>query len=460
MRALTALASVAVLLGGCSMIPKYNRPAAPVPPEFPSPPGGAAATAADTPWAQFFTDERLRRVVEMALANNRELRVATLAIERAQAVHRIQRAELFPQVGVQASGDRTRVPEKLAPDGVDYTAEQYAVVGTASWELDLFGRIRSLKASALEQYLATQHARRAAQVSLVAATAATYLGVAADAESLALARSTFESQRGTLDLLRASRDAGIANDLAVQQAVTQVEVARAAIAHWTGRLAVDRDALDVLAGTRVPAELLPERVTAVSDARVLSPGLPSDVLLSRPDILAAEHQLRAANANIGAARAAFFPRISLTGGVGTTSRELSDLFGSGARTWSFTPLITVPIFTGGALQANLRVTKVDRDIAVAQYEKAIQVAFAEVSDGLALRSALLDQRVAEEALVQALDATHRLSMARYEAGIDSYLAVLVAQQGLFRGQEALVDVRRAEQANLVGLYKALGGGGA
>lgn len=455
---------LAALLGGCTMIPKYDRPAAPVPPAFARAEAAPAAAeaaraAAETPWREFFTDERLRAVIELALTNNRDLRVATLAIERAEAVHRIQGSGLYPGLGVQAAGDKTRIPEKVAEDGVAYHAEQYSVrVGTLSWELDLFGRIRSLKAAALEQYLATRHAQRAAQVSLVAAVASTWLALGADAENLALARAALESQQASLELLRRSRDAGIGSDLEVSQAEIQTETARTALFQWSGQLAVDRHALDVLAGATVPAELLPDQLAEVVDAGTLAPGLPSDVLLLRPDILAAEHQLLAANANIGAARAAFFPRISLTAAFGTMSPELSGLFGSGTRTWSFVPLITTPLWAGGYQRATLKAAWVDRRIAVAQYEKAIQVAFAEVSDGLALRATLLEQRQAQQALVAALDTNQRLSTARFEAGIDGYLGVLVAQLGYFRGQQTLVGVRFAEQANLVTLYKALGGG--
>ncbi len=331
----------------------------------------------------------------------------------------------------------------------------------AAWACDNCGCpvvSAGVKAAALEQYLATQHAQRAAQLSLVAAVAGTWLALGADAENLALARATLESQQASLELLRRSRDAGIGSDLEVSQAEIQTETARAALAQWNGQLAVDRHALDVLAGATVPAELLPDQLAEVVDAGTLAPGLPSDVLLLRPDILAAEHQLMSANANIGAARAAFFPRISLTAAFGTMSPQLSGLFGAGTRTWSFVPLITTPLWAGGFQRATLKAAWVDRNIAVAQYEKAIQVAFAEVSDGLALRATLLEQRQAQQALVAALETNQRLSTARFEAGIDGYLGVLVAQLGYFRGQQALVGVRFAEQANLVTLYKALGGG--
>ncbi len=465
---------LALALGGCTMTPKYARPKPPVPPSWPedaagaSAPAGAApapssaapaAAAAEVGWQQFFTDRRLADVIELALANNRDLRTATLAVDRAQAVHRIQRSALFPAVGVLASGQSYRVPGKERDDGQAETVTQYSVdVGTSAWELDLFGRIRSLKAGALEQYFATENARRAAQTSLVAAVASSYLALAADRESLELARATLEAQQATRDLLQHSRDAGIASDFDLRQAETQVETARAALAAFSGSVAVDRHALDLLAGAPVPAELLPGRLDLVTEATALAPGLPSEVLLCRPDVLVAEHRLRASNANVGAARAAFFPRISLTAAIGTMSGELSGLFASGSGTWTFAPQIAAPLWAGGYYKANLRAAKVDREIAVAQYEKAIQVAFSEVSDGLTLRQTLVDQRQAQEALVGALAETYRLSEARYKAGIDGYLAVLVAQRALFSGQQALIGVRLGEQLNLVTLYKALGGG--
>jgi multidrug efflux system outer membrane protein len=463
MRARLITLVAALALTGCTMIPKYARPEPPVPPSWPeaavAPVSGPGVAAVETPWQQFFTDRRLAGVIELALQNNRDLRVAALTVEKMQAIYRIQRSPLFPTVGVLATGEQYRIPAKETDDGVAKTSTAYSVnLGTSSWELDLFGRIRSLKAAALEQYLATQHARRAAQISLVAAVASDWLALAADTESLQLARDTLDAQQASYDLIQKSRDAGIASDLDLRQAQTQVEVARAALAAFAGQIAIDRATLDVLAGTPVPADLLPDRLGEMAGGRLLAPGLPSEVLLSRPDILVAEHRLRAANANIGAARAAFFPRISLTAAVGTLSGELSRLFGSGTGTWTFVPQIAAPLFTGGYNKANLDSANIDREIAVAQYEKAIQGAFAEVTSGLTLRTTLVAQREAQEALVGALSEAYRLSDARYKAGIDSYLAVLVAQRSQFAGQQALINVRFAEQANLVTLYKVLGGG--
>lgn len=460
-----ALLPAALLLGGCTLIPKYERPAPPVPEVWADAaqpkvdPARAFPTVADLRWQDFFIDARLRSLIDLALANNRDLRVAALNIEKARALYRIQRAELNPTVGVQAAGERYRVPEKMGDKNEAKMVSDYSVnLGLASWELDLFGRLRSLSARSLEQYLATEEARRAAQTALVAAMAGSYLNLAADGENLRLAQVTLEAQKSSYELIKATRDAGLASDLDLRQAQSQVETARVNLAAYTGAVAVGRHALQLLVGSSIGPDLLPERFGTVTDPRGVSAGLPSDVLLLRPDILAAEHQLRAANANIGAARAMFFPRISLTASFGTLGPDLSDLFGTGTRTWSFAPQILAPLFASGSLLANLKVSKVDREIAVAQYEKAIQVAFAEVSDALTLRTTLVAQREAQEALVVALDETWRLSDARYQAGIDGYLGVLVAQQALYAAQRGEVAVRLAEQANLVTLYKVLGGG--
>ncbi len=453
------------------MIPTYHRPASPVPdawvdgsepkaePTGPGPELAAAPMAADLRWQDFFTDERLRALIDLALANNRDLRVATLNIDKAAALYRIQRAEVNPTIGIEALGNKYRVPEKLGDNGEAKTVSSYSVsLGLASWELDFFGRLRSMSARSLELYLATEEARRAAQTTLVAAVAGSYLTLAADGENLRLAEVTLEAQLSSYELIRETRDAGLASDLDLRQAESQVEAARVNVAVYTGAVAVDRHALQLLVGSPVPPDLLPEKFGTVTDPGGVSAGLPSDVLLRRPDVLAAEHQLRAANANIGAARAAFFPRISLTASIGTQGPELSDLFTAGTKTWTFVPQILAPLFASGSLLANLKASKIDREIAVAEYELAIQTAFAEVSDALTLRTTLVAQRKAQQALVVALEETWRLYDARYQAGMDSYLGVLVAQQAYYNAQRGEVTVRLAEQANLVTLYKVLGGG--
>ncbi len=460
-RSLACLLGAATLaVGGCSLIPQYVRPASPVPPEFPRAEMAAdAPQAPDVPWREFFTDGRLRSVVEQALVNNRDLRIATLNIERAQALYRVQHADRFPPVGAGASVSSQRIPDNVSRTGEAYTSKQYTVaLGVSSWEIDLFGRVRSLEAAALEQYLSTEQAGRATQLALVAAVAQAYLQRAADTDSLGLARSTLDAQQASLALIQRSRDLGVASDLELSQIRSQVEAARADIARYTGFVAVDLNALQVLVGAPVSPDLLPDGLSTVGAPRPISAGLSSEVLLRRPDILSAEHQLQAANANIGAARAAYFPRISLTLGLGVESAELSSLVGSGTGAWTFAPQLAQPIFNAGSTKSKVKVSKVDREIAVARYEKGIQQAFAEVSNALTLRQTLVSQREAQEALVRSLEEIYRLSDARYKAGMDGYLGVLVAQRTLFSAQQALVAVRLAEQANLVTLYKVLGGG--
>jgi len=398
-------------------------------------------------------------IIELALNNNRDLRVAMLNVERFQALYRIQSSELSPSVGAMASGEVTRVPEKASTTGTEYTYKQFSVnLGISSWEIDLFGRLHSLKESALEQYLATEQTARAAEDSLVSAVAASYLQLAADNETLALARSTLTTQQASYGLIRRSRELGVASELDLSQALSQVEQARATVAAYTGRINSDRNSLELLVGAGISPDLLPDRLSTVAEMPDVSAGLPSEVLLRRPDILAAEHSLKAASANIGAARAAFFPTINLTTAVGTASSDLTDLFQSGTGTWTFQPQIAAPLFSGGGLKANLDAAKIERDIAVAQYEKAIQAAFADVKDVLSLRTTLVEQRVAQESLVAALSNVYELSDARYQAGVDSYLAVLVAQRALFSAEQSLISARLNEQLNRVTLYKVLGGG--
>ncbi len=452
----------ALLFAGCTMIPDYEAPAPPVPETFPGATAEAAAelpAAATLDWRDFLVDGKLRAVVEQALAGNRDLRLASLNVERVAALYRIQRAELSPGFGLQASGTRARIPEQMTDSGEAEIAEQYAVdVGFLAWEIDLFGRLRSLSASAFEQYLATAEGERAARSALIAATASSYLRLAADAESLRLAEATIEAQRGTLDIVRASRDAGIGSDLEVRQAESQLEAARVSRAFAAGTLAVDRHALEVLLGGALAPDLEPSGFEELAATAGIAAGLPSEVLLGRPDILAAEHRLRASNANIGAARAAFFPRISLTAALGTLSPQLSSLFESGTKSWTFAPLVQMPLYAGGGPRAQLKATRIEREMAVAAYEKAIQTGFAEVADALALAGTLAEQREAQDALVAALEETLRLSDLRFRSGLDGYLGVLVAQQALFRSQQASVELRLAERANRIQLYKALGGG--
>jgi multidrug efflux system outer membrane protein len=443
---------------------QYSRPKSIVPSTWPENAASKVVapntpTAVDIKWQEFFADRRLQSVIELALANNRDLRIAALNIEKAQASFRIQRTQQYPNIGLSIDGEGYRLPQNLSGGSHAKTVATYTVgLGTASWELDFWGHIRSLKSAALEQYLATEQAHSATQISLVAAVAYSYLSLAADRENLRLARSTFGTQQAFYDLIARTRELGMANDLEVRQAQGQVEAARVDIARYSGELALDENALTLVVGAQVTADMLPDNLDAVAALKDVSPGTPSDVLLRRPDILAAEHQLKAANANIGAARAAFFPRVSLTAAAGIASSDLTNLFKPAAGTWSFAPQLSLPIFDYGARKAKYKVTQVDQDIAIAGYEKAIQTAFREVSDALSLRTTLVAQQEALQSLVNTLAETHRLSDARYKGGIDSYLTVLIAQRSLYAAQQQLVGIRIARLSNLVNLYKALGGG--
>jgi len=457
-----------LVLAGCStMAPKYTQPAAPVPAAWPATQASQAETTttaqkpvADIPWQEFFVDEPLRKLIALALENNRDLRVAALNIERFQAMYQIQRSDLFPKVDASAGASYQRIPETLSGTGQSVTTHQYSVgLGVSSYELDLFGRVRSLKDQALEQYLATEQARRSVQISLVSQVAVGYLTLAADRERLQLAKETLTSQQSSYQLTRSRFEAGVSSALDLNQSQTSADTARVDIARYTTLVAQDENALNLVVGSPVPAELLPpalsETLTALKN---VTPGLPSDVLLRRPDILQAEGQLKGANANIGAARAAFFPKITLVSSVGFGSDELSGLFKGGAFAWSFAPRISLPIFDAGANRANLKVAEVDRDIMVAQYEKAIQTAFREVADALAQRGTIDEQVAAQQSLTDATSESYRLSRARYDKGVDSYLVVLDSQRSTYSAQQNLISVRLARLANLVTLYKVLGGG--
>ena len=462
---LLLLVGIAIVPVGCTLAPTYTRPAAPVSSVWPTgaayaetQAGPATTPAAGLGWREFITDEKLGRVIETALSGNRDLRLAALAVERARALYGVERDQLYPEVSATAAGSKQRTSIDLTSSGASRTSKQYSVdVGVFSWELDFFGRIRSLKDEALEDYLATAQGQRSAQVLLVAAVADAYLALAADREALALAESTLQAQQAAYNLVRRQYDNNIATELDLYRAQVPLETARRDIARYTQRVAQDRNGLDLLAGSPVPDELLPAGLGSVGLLTPIAPGLPSAVLYSRPDVLAAEHQLRGAHAFIGAARAAFFPRISLTSTLGTASTELSNLFASGRGTWSFGPDVEVPIFDARTWSA-YRVSKVQREIAVAGYERAIQNAFREVADALAVRGTVDQQFAAQEALVKALSETHRLALARFEEGLDSYLGVLDAQRALFAGQQVLVALRLAQRTSLVQLYAALGGG--
>jgi multidrug efflux system outer membrane protein len=444
----------ALMVAGCaSMAPPYERPAAPVAATYPDAPATPAATpAADINWQQFFIDPRLKRLIELALQNNRDLRIAVLNIERVRAQYQIQRAEQFPTVVLGATG-------LAEPDNNGSGTSTYYTAGLniTGYELDLFGRVRSLSDAALQQYFASEEARKAAQISLVAAVANAYVTLLADDLQLDVTRKTLDTRLESYRLLKLKLDNGASSDYEVAQAVSLVEGARAALALFVRQRAQDQNALVLLVGQPLPADLpagLPLEAQGLLTA--LPAGLPSELLERRPDVRQAERQLQASNANIGAARAAFFPRITLTGSVGLASDDLGGLFDN--RAWQFAPRITLPIFDAGVNQANLDASQASRDIAVAQYERSIQTAFREVADALAGRATLGEQLRAQQAQAQAEETRFRLADLRFQNGASSYLDVLEAQRALFQVQQAVVVVQAAQQQNLVSLYKVLGGG--
>nr|AFZ61499.1 OprM family outer membrane lipoprotein [Pseudomonas fluorescens] len=456
MNKLSAFA-LAGLLGGCSLIPDYHRPEAPVPAQYPQQGVYALAQSGTSDWQQLFHDPALQQLIGEALVNNRDLRVAALNVEAFQAQYRIQRADLFPAVSATGAGQRRRLPGDVTGTGKPAITSSYsATLGISAYELDLFGRIRSLSEQAMLTYLGTEEARRSAQLSLVANVANAYLTWRADQELLALARQTLVANEHSLRLTRGSKTAGKASALDVVQASTSVESTRASVARYERQVAQDLNSLALLVGGPVD-EHLPSRPLADDWVARVPAGLPSDLLQRRPDILQAEYQLRAANANIGAARAAFFPSVSLTANAGSASTELSGLFKGGSGSWTFQPQINLPIFNAGSLRASLDYAKLQKEITVAQYEKSIQTAFQEVADGLAARQTYTDQLEAQRDFVAANQQYYNLAEHRYRSGVDSNLTFLDAQRALFSSQQALIIDRLAQLVAEVKLYTALGG---
>jgi multidrug efflux system outer membrane protein len=480
------LLCTALLLGGCTMIPKYLRPDAPVAAKFP---GGSSkpGDTADIRWRDFFTDPRLKRYIEIALENNRDLRVAVLNVAQARAQYRISRSSLFPTIDATGNYTRARTPGGTSSTSATsttgstastdpaaaalaaaatptssngFTSNQFSVsVGTTAWELDLFGRVRSLNRQALETYFSKDETRRATQISLIAQVATQYLTLREQEEQLALARQTLMAVQKSYDLNKKAFDIGTASELDFSTADAQVQTARINVITYERLAAQAGNYLALLIGQPLPTDLPPGRALRSQGVIADIPsGLPSDLLERRPDILAAEHTLLAANANIGAARAAFFPVISLTTSAGSTSVELSQLFSKPAQMWSFSPQISLPIFAGGSNLANLDVAKISKRIEIANYEKSIQTGFREVADALAGRATYDRSLSAEEALVAAQQRRYDLTDKRYRSGADSYLAVLLAQQDLYAAQRDLVSTRTDRLANLITLYKSLGGG--
>ncbi|MCB2156256.1 efflux transporter outer membrane subunit [bacterium] len=458
---LTALATVA--LTACSLAPKYERPDAPVPDQWPA---GAAYDEYTTPtieapdisWREYFVDDNMCQVIEMALENNRDLQIAALNVEQMRGLYGIKQRELLPTVSAAGTMSKQRLSGDLVGVGAPRNVNQYSVdLGILSWELDFFGRLRSLKDEGLQEFLASEHARKSTEILLTSSVAQTYLAMATDLENLQLARETLETQEHALRIVQRQFDAGVATELDLYRAKTPVDSARKDLASYAQMIAQDRNALEFLVGAPVPDSLLPDSLEGVAAPKALEPGLNSEVLLRRPDVLQAEASLKGSYANIGAARAAFFPRISLTTTLGTASNDLNRLFEQGTETWSFVPNIVMPIFDARTWSA-LKVSKSQQKIAVVQYERAIQNAFREVADALAVRGTIDEQIAAQENVVESVEHTHRLATLRYEKGLDNYLGVLDAQRSLYAAEQGLLALRYAKVANQVSLFSVLGGG--
>jgi multidrug efflux system outer membrane protein len=465
--------SAALLAAGCSMAPKYERPEAPIATDWPglrlskslaSAPLAASASAsvqtvsaADIEWQSFFSDAKLRLLIDAALRNNRDLRIAVLNIEQARAQFQIRRADQFPTIGAAATGSRQPAT------GGNIASVYTAGLALTSYEIDFFGRVASLKDAALAQYLATEEGRKTTQISLIATVANTYLSLLADEELLAITEQTLATREESFKLSQLRFDNGITSELDLRQAESLTEAARITLAQLQRQRALDQNLMTLLVGQPLTADLavaLPAG-QALADAPLMvdvPAGLPSDLLTKRPDIRQAEQQLLAANANIGAARAAFFPRISLTASAGSVSTSLSGLFESGSYGWTLAPQLFLPLFDAGRNRAGLDSANVNRDIAVAQYEKAIQTAFREVADALAGRATLGEQLRAQQAQAMAETTRFKLSDLRYQNGIANQLDLLDAQRSLFAAQQAVVQTRLLQLQNQVTLYKTLGGG--
>jgi len=461
----TLILGLVILISGCSFAPHYSRPANPIPGAWPSGPGYAKnhpandiLDASQLRWQEFFTDPKLQQIILMALENNRDLRIAALNMERARALYGVERAKLFPVLDANGAWSKQRYSRDFVSTGSPAVIEEYSVdLGITAWEIDFFGRIRNLKKQALEEYLNTEEARRSAQISLISEVARAYLVVAADQARLNLAYSTLKAQEDSYNLVLRKYKANIINETDLCRAQTQLDTAKLDIETYTQQIAKDKNALNLLAGCSVPEELLPADLASVQPLRDIFPGLSSEALLKRPDIIGAEHQLKGAYANIGAARAAFFPSISVTTAVGSASSAFSHIVSPGRGTWLYSPQVTMPIFDMRTW-ALYRISEADQKILLAKYEKTIQTAFREVADVLAVQGTVNQQIAAQNSMVSSADKVYRLTSKRYNNGIDSYLSVLDAQRALYSAQKELISLQLSKVANAVKTYEVLGGG--
>lgn len=456
---MTALLSVGVI-SGCSLTPQYTRPETPVATAYPADPSGNGAhSAAEISWREFFPDRHLQALIKVALDNNRDLRTAALRIEEARALYNIQSADLLPNLNAGFSGNRLRTPASLSLTGKEVISNSYQVgLSLASFELDFLGRVRSLNDAALSLYLASNEARQAAQISLIAEVAKAALAERAFAEQQDLARKSLDGREAAYKLAKQRFDVGASSALDLRLNETLVLAARVALVTLTRQRAQAMNGLTLMTGKPLSDFEPVQALSAQNIVAELPAGLPSDLLTRRPDIRAVEQRLKAANANIGAARAAFFPRISLTAGIGTASNDLSGLFDSGSGTWSFSPQLLLPIFDAGRNRGNLTLAEVRKNLAIADYEKTIQIAFREVADALVARASLDQQIDAQRAVQEAQADRLRLADLRYQNGVSSFIDVLDAQRELFAAEQSLVQARLLRLTNAIDLYRSLGGG--
>lgn len=459
-RALSTVLLMATL-SACTLAPRYHQPESSEASAFDVANKAATTPAAELGWREFFPDPELQALIARALENNRDLRIATLNVEAARAQYRIRRADLVPAIDAVGTANNQRTPASLSSTGESELTRTYSAgLGVSAFELDLFGRVRSLRKAALEDYFSLEETRTAAQLTLVSEVANAWLTLIADRELLRLATETRDSQHKSYDLTKLRFDSGVSSEIDLHRSETAWREAEVDIAAQTRRVAQDRNALSLLVGEPLPAEVGTgeHAIDAQTFSKELPAGLPAELLVRRPDIRAAEHTLKAANADIGAARAAFFPSISLTGFFGNATDDLSSLFQGGNTSWNFSPQIRLPVFSGGANVASLQLAGARKRIEVARYEQSIQVAFREVADALAARATFQDQLRAQEALTRASEASYKLADVRYRGGVDSYLGALIAQRDYYSSQRDLIETRLAGASNLVQLYTALGGG--
>ncbi|EGM77439.1 efflux transporter, outer membrane factor lipoprotein, NodT family [Rheinheimera sp. A13L] len=456
-----SLSSLALLvLSACQLAPEQQAIELPVPHNYALVSGDAGVKATELHWQQFFSNPKLQQLIELSLTQNKDLQIAALNVQRVRALYQIEDSALYPALNLNASGTRQRLPADLTGTGSAQINQQYsATVGITSYELDFWGKVRNQSEQALQQLYATEQAQLSSQISLVAELANAWLSYAADQQLLELATHTLHSQQKTLELTEQSYHLGAASALTLQQVKSTVATAKVDIARYQRLLQRDKNALDLLTGAQVSADLLPDQpLSKVVQLPELPAGLPSDLLQQRPDLKAAEHDLLAANANIGIAKAAFFPSINLTANAGSASSELDNLFKGGSGSWSFMPSIHLPIFNMGRTQANLDVAETQQQVALVTYQQKIQQAFREVSDALADREGYAAQLQAQQDLANSNQQSFTLSEARFKQGVDSYLQVLDAQRSWYSAQQQLISGQQALLASQISLYKVLGGG--